>query len=98
VRKLIFKQESDETLKRNKIDVEKPKVFDWLESQIGDREWLVGTRFGIADIAMASPFVNFAHAGESVGSAGRSCGHPARPRAPVLQGPDRGRCLAFKQS
>ena len=66
VRKLIFKQESDETIVRNKIDVEAPKVFDWIESQIGDREWLVGTRFGIADIAMASPFVNFAHAGESV--------------------------------
>jgi len=66
VRKLIFKQESDETIVRNKIDVEAPKVFDWLESQIGDREWLVGTRFGIADIAMASPFVNYGHAGESV--------------------------------
>jgi glutathione S-transferase len=66
VRKLIFKQESDETIVRNKIDVEAPKVFDWLESQIGDREWLVGTRFGIADLAMASPFVNFGHAGESV--------------------------------
>jgi len=66
VRKLIFKQESDETIVRNKIDVEAPKVFDWLESQIGDREWLVGTRFGIADIAVASPFVNFGHAGESV--------------------------------
>ena len=66
VRKLIFKQESDETIVRNKIDVEAPKVFGWIESQIGDREWLVGTRFGIADIAMASPFVNFAHAGESV--------------------------------
>ena len=66
VRKVIFKQESDETIVRNKIDVEAPKVFDWLESQIGDREWLVGTRFGIADIAMASPFVNFGHAGEAV--------------------------------
>ena len=66
VRKLIFKQESDETIVRNKIDVEAPKVFDWLEKQIGDREWLVGTRFGIADIAMASPFVNFGHVGESV--------------------------------
>jgi glutathione S-transferase len=67
VRKLIFKQESDETIVRKKIDEEAPKVFDWLESQIGgDREWLVGTRFGIADLAMASPFVNFSHAGESV--------------------------------
>jgi len=68
VRKLIFKQESDETIVRNKIDLEAPKVFDWLESQVGDSEWLVGTRFGIADIAMASPFVNFGHAGESVDS------------------------------
>jgi len=66
VRKVFFKQESDETIVRNKLDVEAPKVFDWLESQIGDREWLVGTRFGIADIAVASPFVNFGHAGESV--------------------------------
>lgn len=66
VRRGIFKQESDETIVRNKIDVEAPKVFDWLEKQIGDREWLVGARFGIADIAMASPFVNFGHAGESV--------------------------------
>jgi len=66
VRKLIFKQESDETIVRNKIDVEAPKVFGWIESQIGDREWLVGTRFGIADLAVASQFVNFGHAGESV--------------------------------
>jgi glutathione S-transferase len=66
VRKLIFKQESDETIVRKKIDEEAPKLFDWIESQLGDREWLVGTRFGIADIAMASPFVNFAHAGETV--------------------------------
>ena len=94
VRKLIFKQEPDETIVRKKIDEEAPKVFDWLESQIGDREWLVGTRFGIADIAMASPFVNFGHAGESV-DAKRwpqlAAYLAARPRAPVLQGPDRGR-------
>jgi glutathione S-transferase len=66
VRKIFFKQESDETIVRKKLDEEAPKVFDWLEKQVGDREWLVGERFGIADIAMASPFVNFGHAGESV--------------------------------
>jgi len=64
VRKLIFKQDGDETIVRKKIDVEAPPVFQWLEEQIGDREWLVGNRFGIADIATASPFVNYAHAGE----------------------------------
>ena len=66
VRRVIFKQESDETIVRKKLDEEAPKVLDWLEGQIGDSEWLVGTRFGIADIATASPFVNFGHAGESV--------------------------------
>jgi glutathione S-transferase len=66
VRRFIFKQEPDETIVRKKLDEEAPRVFDWLERQIGDREWLVGTRFGIADLAIASPFVNLAHAGERV--------------------------------
>jgi len=64
VRKLIFKQEGDETIARKKIDVEAPPVFDWLEDRIGDREWLMGTRFSIADLAVGSPFVNYSHAGE----------------------------------
>jgi glutathione S-transferase len=66
VRRVIFKQEPDETIVRKKIDEEVPKVLDWIEGQVGDREWLVGTRFGIADIAVGSQFVNFGHAGESV--------------------------------
>ena len=64
VRKLLFKQESDETIVRKKIDVDAPPVFAWIDEQIGDREWLVGSHFGIADLAMASPFVNYAHVGE----------------------------------
>jgi glutathione S-transferase len=40
-----------------------PRFFSYLEAQIGDREFLVGDRFGIADIAVASPFVNLRHAG-----------------------------------
>ena len=94
VRKLIFKQEGDETIVRKKIDQDAPPVFDWLEQQIGDREWLVGTRFRIADLAMASPFVNYAHAGETVRREALAAPHglpAARPRAPVLQGADRGR-------
>jgi glutathione S-transferase len=64
VRKLIFKQEGDETIVRKKIDQDAPPVFDWIEAEIGDHDWLVGARFTIADLAMASPFVNYAHAGE----------------------------------
>jgi len=66
VRRVIFKQEPDETIVRKKIDEEAPKVLDWLEGQVGDREWLSGARFGIADLAVASPFVNYGHAGEAV--------------------------------
>jgi glutathione S-transferase len=66
VRRVFFKQEPDETVVRKKIDEEAPKVLDWLEGQVGDREWLSGPRFGIADLAVASPFVNFGHAGETV--------------------------------
>ena len=94
VRKLIFKQEGDETIVRKKIDQDAPPVFDWLEGEIGDREWLVGTRFSIADLAMASPFVNYAHAGEKPDAKRwpRLTAYlAARPLAPVLQGADRGR-------
>jgi glutathione S-transferase len=63
IRKAIFKQEPDQEIVNKKLE-EAPKVFDWLEEQIGDREWLVGNRLTIADIAVSSPFVNFAHAGE----------------------------------
>ena len=41
-----------------------PAVFDYLEGEIGDRQWLVGDRFSVADIAVASPFVNWGYAGE----------------------------------
>jgi glutathione S-transferase len=66
VRKLILKQEPDEAIARQKIDRDAPLVFSWLESQLGDREWLVGGRFTVADLAIGSPFVNYGHAGESV--------------------------------
>jgi glutathione S-transferase len=40
-----------------------PKLFDYLEQQIGERPFLVGGRLSIADLAVASPFVNLRHAG-----------------------------------
>lgn len=47
-----------------------PELFDYLSDEIGAREFLVGDRFSIADIAVASPFVNWGYAGESI-DAGR---------------------------
>ncbi len=65
VQKNIFKQEPDEELIQTKLGELGP-IFDYLEGEIGDRDVLVGTHFSIADIAISSPFVNFAHAGEKV--------------------------------
>jgi glutathione S-transferase len=38
-------------------------LLDYLEREIGDREYLVGGRLTIADVSVASPFVNLRHAG-----------------------------------
>lgn len=43
-----------------------PAVFDYLEGEIGDRTWLVGERFSVADVSVASPFLNWGYAGERV--------------------------------
>ena len=40
-----------------------PKFWDYLEREIGDHEYFVGGRLTIADISVASPFVNLRHAG-----------------------------------
>lgn len=42
---------------------EVPAYLDYLEREIGDEEFFVGGRLTIADIAVASPFVNVRHAG-----------------------------------
>ena len=65
VQKNIFKQEPDEELVGKALE-ESAEVFDYLEGEIGDREVLVGSHFGVADIATCSPFVNFGHGGEKV--------------------------------
>lgn len=66
----IMRQEPDEERVRHVLSEWVPPVFDYLEQEVGDGGGIVGGRFGIADIALASPFVNFDHAGEGV-DAGR---------------------------
>ncbi len=40
-----------------------PPLWDYLERELGDAEHFVGGRLSIADVAVASPFVNLRHAG-----------------------------------
>jgi len=66
VRVQLMKQEPDEALVREAIDVKLPPTMDYLESAIGDQEYMVGGQFTVADIALTSPFVNFALGGEKL--------------------------------
>lgn len=43
-----------------------PKVFAYLNDQIGDREFLAGDQFSIADITTFSPYINQKLAGEDI--------------------------------
>src|SRR5262245_20130123 len=66
VGKKFMGQEPDEAAIQKAIDEELPVRFDYLESQLGAGPYIVGDRLSIADIAIASMFVNLAHAGVSV--------------------------------
>lgn len=50
---------------RDTIDNALPKFLNYLETQIGEKEHFVGDRLTLADIAVATQFVNMAHAGFS---------------------------------
>ena len=66
LRPLIARKPADEAAEaaaRECVEKDLPPFFDYLERQLGDGEYFVGGRITIADIAVASPFVNLRHAG-----------------------------------
>jgi glutathione S-transferase len=65
VKKVLMKQEPDEA-RIQEVLGQQPPVFDYLEGEVADREYLAGGQFSIADIAIGSPFVNLQLAGESI--------------------------------
>jgi glutathione S-transferase len=54
---------ADVAVAQKTVEEELPKFWDYLEKELGDNEYLVSGRLTIADIAVASPFVNMRHAG-----------------------------------
>lgn len=62
----FFQKDPDEAVVKEALEVNIPPVLDYLEAQIGDKPFFVGGQFSVADIAIASPFVNFAMADETV--------------------------------
>lgn len=66
VNPLFFDKPTDEAMVRTALDEDLPPLFDYLESELGDGEGIVGGRFSIADVAIASPIVNLHHAREGI--------------------------------
>lgn len=65
----FMKQKTDEKAIANALEQQIPPLLAWLDEQIKGKEFFVGNRLTIADIAIASPFVNFMHAGEKIDAA-----------------------------
>jgi glutathione S-transferase len=64
--KKMMKQEPDETICAATMTDKLPPLFDYLEKEIGDHQYLVGDAFTIADVTVGTMLVNFEHAGEAV--------------------------------
>ena len=63
IRPTALNQETDAQRVAYLLEFALPEVFDYLTGCLGGDEFMVGGAFSIADIALASPFVNFALAG-----------------------------------
>jgi glutathione S-transferase len=63
---LFMKKAGDEALVTKAAEEAIPPVFAYLEQQIGENDYLVGNRFSLADISVASPFVNYQHGGGTI--------------------------------
>jgi len=66
VRPMLIGESGDHQVVDQAIAEEVPHLFGYLEEQLAAREFLAGSIFSIADIGVATQFVNAAHAGFTV--------------------------------
>lgn len=59
----FFNRPTDEAMVQKAIDEELPPMFDYLEGEIGNNDFLVGRTLSIADIGVGTQFVNLRHVG-----------------------------------
>jgi len=64
----LMGKEPNVDVARKTLEKDLPPVFDYLDAQAKGREFLLGDRFGIADISVATHFVNFEFAGARIDS------------------------------
>jgi glutathione S-transferase len=62
----FFNQPTDEAVVRKAVEEELPPLFDYLESQLGGGDAIVGGRFSIGDIGLGTQFVQLRHSGFGV--------------------------------
>jgi len=66
---LFFNRKTDDAVVEKAVNEELPVLLDYLESQLGTGDAIIGKKFSIADIGVATHFVNLRHAGYGVDAA-----------------------------
>lgn len=67
--KKMMRGQPDEAVCQKTLTQELPPLFDHLEKEVGDKQFLAGGAFSIADISVGTMLVNFKHCGEALDTA-----------------------------
>lgn len=59
----------DEAIAKKALEEELPPMLNYLEKELGDKQWIAGEDFSVADIALVTHFINLKASGESVDNA-----------------------------
>ncbi len=62
----VLKLETDEKTVQKALNEDLPQICDYLEQELGNKKWIVGNQFTVADIAIVSQFISLEIVGEKV--------------------------------